>query len=159
MKDVVSFALVKDCQKLVKYSFELILQNLYHRKVQRGRLLQQSWIRCGSSPSALGSALSHQYTVESLRPVRDQEKLSNSILKRRFRLGKHVQDLKGPSDNDISRECLMGERGEWKELDMLHSWDNKTSQKCHIFFKKKVVESKSFLFGHTLPLLSMIRII
>lgn len=153
MKDVASFALVRDCQKLVKYSFELILQNLYHRKVQRGTLLQQSWIRRGSSPS-------HQYTVEGLRPVRDQEKLSsNSILKRRFRLGKHVQDLKEPSDNDISRECLMGERGEWKELDMLHSWDNKTSQKCHVFLKKKVVESKSFLFGHTLPLLSMICII
>lgn len=111
MKDVVSFALVRDGQKPVKYSFELILQNLYHRKVQRGRLLKQSQIRCGSSPSALGSALSHQYMVEG--PVRDQEKLSsNSILKRRFRLGKDVQDLKGPSDNDISRECLMEERRE-----------------------------------------------
>lgn len=75
----------------IKYSFEPILQNLQHRKVHRGHLLQQSWIWWGSSPSVLGSALSHQHTGEGLRPVRGQEKLSsNSILKWRFRLGKHT---------------------------------------------------------------------
>lgn len=121
-------------------------------------------IRCGSSPSALGSALSQQHTVEGLRPVRDQEKLSsNSILKRRFRLGKHMFKIWKDPQNTTFQGKVWWEKGENERNWTCFVLETTKHQNRHVFIKKKVVESKrgylSFLFRHTLSLLSMISMI
>lgn len=68
----------------------------------------------------MGSALSTGTRSETCQ--RSGKAFIKLHFKEKIQAGKmYVQDLKGPSDNDISRECLMGERGELKELDMLQS--------------------------------------